>query len=249
MTLNWQLWRRAAVVTLFLASLCSAQKDPGVRGGPPGAGGPLPGLTQNELALFNEGKLRNTQPVNRLPPGSRATVCLATPIPAADAPTFEHGELIASRVLQLAGFRLDWRQYGKPCPADRDPILLTVLSTTPKDYFPGAFGVSWPFEGVHTQVFLDRVMLLSSAGISSPVLGHVLAHEIAHILSGTDAHSASGVMKMRWSGAELRDMAANPMRFTAPDLLLLKNGLASRHQRLVNPGIRPQQQTVTMASE
>jgi hypothetical protein len=90
-------------------------------------------------------------PVNKLPQGSRATVCLATPIPAADALTFERGELIASKVLQLADFRLDWRDYGKPGLADRDPILLTVLSTTPKDYFPGAFGVSWPFEGVHTQ--------------------------------------------------------------------------------------------------
>src|SRR5262245_39813381 len=29
--------------------------DPGVRGGPPGAGGPLDGLNVNELALFNEG--------------------------------------------------------------------------------------------------------------------------------------------------------------------------------------------------
>jgi len=141
-TLNWQLWRRAAVVTLFLASLCSAQKDPGVRGGPPGAGGPLPGLTQNELALFNEGKLRNTQPVNRLPPGSRATVCLATPIPAADAPTFEHGELIASRVLQLAGFwtgdsmvdrvqRIETRFSSTFCPLRRRTISLE------RSAFPG----------------------------------------------------------------------------------------------------------------
>src|SRR5215475_11274022 len=38
-----------------------AQKDPGVRGGPPGGGGPLPGLTTNELALFNEGRLRFIQ--------------------------------------------------------------------------------------------------------------------------------------------------------------------------------------------
>jgi hypothetical protein len=43
------------------ATLCFAQKDPGVRGGPPGAPGPLSGLTQNELALFIEGKLRTTQ--------------------------------------------------------------------------------------------------------------------------------------------------------------------------------------------
>ena len=49
------------VTGLCLTSLSSAQKDPGVRGGPPGSGNPLPGLTQNELALFNEGRLRTIQ--------------------------------------------------------------------------------------------------------------------------------------------------------------------------------------------
>jgi hypothetical protein len=52
---------RYAVATLTFAILCLAQKDPGVRGGSAGAGGPIPHLTTNELALFNEGKLRTTQ--------------------------------------------------------------------------------------------------------------------------------------------------------------------------------------------
>jgi hypothetical protein len=52
---------RAAFATFFFTFLCTAQKDPGVRGGTPGAGGPIPGLKPNELALFNEGKLRTTQ--------------------------------------------------------------------------------------------------------------------------------------------------------------------------------------------
>jgi hypothetical protein len=52
---------RILLVALLLACVCAAQKDPGVRGGKPGAGGPLGGLTINELALFNEGKLRMTQ--------------------------------------------------------------------------------------------------------------------------------------------------------------------------------------------
>jgi di-heme oxidoreductase (putative peroxidase) len=53
--------RRLAIAGLTLMSVGFAQKDPGVRGGPAGAGKPLPGLTQNELALFFEGKLRTTQ--------------------------------------------------------------------------------------------------------------------------------------------------------------------------------------------
>src|SRR5712692_6818145 len=53
--------RSIATVAAALFSLCFAQKDPGIRGGPPGAGGPLAGLQVNELALFKEGKLRTIQ--------------------------------------------------------------------------------------------------------------------------------------------------------------------------------------------
>jgi hypothetical protein len=61
MILDSRLTCRAAMVALAFACLCFAQKDPGVRGGPPGAGGPIPGLRLNELALFLEGKLRTVQ--------------------------------------------------------------------------------------------------------------------------------------------------------------------------------------------
>ena len=54
-------WLRRVIVTVVFTFACLAQKDPGVRGGPPGAGGPIAGLTANELTLFNEGKRRTTQ--------------------------------------------------------------------------------------------------------------------------------------------------------------------------------------------
>src|SRR5579859_3924895 len=61
MIFRGSLTRRSALLLVTCAGLCLAQKDPGVRGGPPGAGGPIPGLTANELALFYEGKLRTVQ--------------------------------------------------------------------------------------------------------------------------------------------------------------------------------------------
>jgi hypothetical protein len=61
MLVTAQSLRNSAFATIFFASLCFAQKDPGVRGGAPGAGDPITGLQVNELALFNEGKLRVTQ--------------------------------------------------------------------------------------------------------------------------------------------------------------------------------------------
>ena len=52
------------LLVALLACACSlgqtktAAVDPGVRGGAPGAGGPLPGLTTDETAFFNDGKAR-----------------------------------------------------------------------------------------------------------------------------------------------------------------------------------------------
>ena len=51
-------WFRSVIRAMFpfvIAAACLAQKDPGIRQGPPGAGGPLNGLTPIELSMFNEG--------------------------------------------------------------------------------------------------------------------------------------------------------------------------------------------------
>jgi CxxC motif-containing protein (DUF1111 family) len=50
------MFGRACMGTVIFATLCGAQAhDPGIRGGAPGAGGPLPGLTATELAAFTSG--------------------------------------------------------------------------------------------------------------------------------------------------------------------------------------------------
>jgi len=46
---------------LCASTLCFGQVDPGLRGGPPGAGGPLVGLTSTEKVVFDEGLQRMIQ--------------------------------------------------------------------------------------------------------------------------------------------------------------------------------------------
>jgi len=55
--------RMAGVMVLVLSNaiVCLAQKDPGLRQGPPGAGNPLAGLTPIELQMFQEGLNRALQ--------------------------------------------------------------------------------------------------------------------------------------------------------------------------------------------
>jgi hypothetical protein len=54
-------WLVRLAVLCMTASACFGQKDPGVRPGPPGAGGPINGLTTNELTMFAEGQQRAIQ--------------------------------------------------------------------------------------------------------------------------------------------------------------------------------------------
>src|SRR5262249_20576264 len=55
-------WACSTLGTILVMSVvCFAQHDPGVRGGPPGAGAPLAGLTPIELAIFTEGLQRAIQ--------------------------------------------------------------------------------------------------------------------------------------------------------------------------------------------
>ncbi len=58
-----RLLRLSVLATLFLAATATsfAQRDHGVRPGPPGAGAPLNGLTPIELSMFNEGLQRAVQ--------------------------------------------------------------------------------------------------------------------------------------------------------------------------------------------
>jgi hypothetical protein len=61
-----------------------------------------------------------------------------------------------------------------------------------------------PTEEVHEQAYV-RVGVL---------LGHVMAHEIAHLLLGTNSHSATGIMRAHWSSQDLEKASKHALLFT-----------------------------------
>jgi hypothetical protein len=58
---KWFRSANRAALFFAISAACLAQKDPGIRQGPPGAGGALNGLTPVELSMFNEGLQRAIQ--------------------------------------------------------------------------------------------------------------------------------------------------------------------------------------------
>ena len=54
------------------------------------------------------------------------------------------------------------------------------------------------------------------------VLGHVLAHEIGHVLEGIARHSESGLMKAHWTPNDYSEMLRSGLGFAEEDRELLR---------------------------
>ena len=48
----------------------------------------------------------------------------------------------------------------------------------------------------------------------SRILGNTMAHEVGHLLLGTNAHSQMGIMRPKWQGQELRRVGMGALLFT-----------------------------------
>lgn len=88
-------------------------------------------------------------------------------------------------------------------------------------------------------VFADRVASTSNrAGANARgVLGRVIAHEIGHLLIGTNHHSTRGLMRAVWTDLELRRSVGLEWRFSASEARSMRAGIARRSQRAGEPGV------------
>ena len=133
-------------------------------------------------------------------------------------------EDVASKLFAAAGVRIKWG-YGHP---KEDAISIEFSERTPSDFRPGSVAFALPYEGIHITVFYDRINRTTAADLMPTVLGHVLAHEIAHVLQRIDRHSETGVMKAHWTNSDLDKMVAKRLSFAAEDIELIQRGLATR---------------------
>jgi hypothetical protein len=152
--------------------------------------------------------------------------------PKVEGDEVERAEITAQKMFAWIGLRIVWRNQGPTCPAAGDSILVKIANGTPDSYRPRAYGVALPYEGIHMWVFYDRVHHVRP-DLVVPVLAHVLVHEIVHLLTGTDSHSDTGVMKFRWTQSDMEQMLIQPLRFSDFDISLLKVGVRDRHMRVV----------------
>ena len=65
-------------------------------------------------------------------------------------------------------------------------------------------------------------MAASSQSLRPALLGHVMVHEITHVLEGVARHSSAGVMKAHWDLADYHAMTGRPLPFAAEDIRLVR---------------------------
>jgi hypothetical protein len=134
-------------------------------------------------------------------------------------------QAVASEILAGIGVKIEWHRQNS-CPAEA--LLISISNSTPADLLPGALAYALPYEGTHIVVFYDRVQKMVESGTAPYLLGHVLAHEITHILQGVNRHSVSGVMKAHWESDDYLKMKWKPLSFTGDDVTLIHLGLDAR---------------------
>jgi hypothetical protein len=146
------------------------------------------------------------------------------------APALNRAQVLANEIFGGVGVKIDWRR-GQPSRSrsrSEKPIVVEMITDTPRKLKPGALAFARPYEGVHITLFYDRVRATTEPELTHNLLAHVLVHEITHILQGTCQHSDSGVMKAHWTHTDYMEMGQKPLWFTEEDIQLIRAGLAGR---------------------
>jgi hypothetical protein len=103
-------------------------------------------------------------------------------------------------------------------PMSRTHLSLSIVPFQ-QDAEGSCLGVAFLSEnqpGVYADVFYPSIeRLFRDYGTNrSLVLGDVMAHEIGHLLLGTNAHFTIGIMRPRWRYEELEEVEKGTLLFT-----------------------------------
>jgi hypothetical protein len=154
------------------------------------------------------------------------------------APDLQRAIMVASATLSAAGIATDWIDCRREAASDRcraatnraeiivrigrapgGPDRGEVLGSAAVDTLARA--------GSLATLYADRIAAHAAAAGTDPgtLLGRAAAHEIGHLLMGTTGHARRGVMRARWSQADLQQRLAREWRFSAQEAQQMRDGV------------------------
>src|SRR5271166_5423526 len=91
--------------------------------------------------------------------------------PVVPAPVLGQAEALASEIFAGVGVKIDWRR-GQPSRSQslaENAIVVEMVTDTPMQFKPGALAFAQPYEGVHIDVFYDRVQAATEPALTPNV--------------------------------------------------------------------------------
>jgi len=162
------------------------------------------------------------------------------------AGTLRGAEMEASRVFRQSGIEAKWLNCPLPADGPEDPAqcrtaefpahLQLRIARRPRNLSEITLGISYlsaDGSGCYANLFYQRVEEMherSHVNLAS-LLGDVAAHEIGHLLLGTNSHAANGIMRARWQSEELGSIGTGTLFFSEAESRQMRSKLASRHAK------------------
>jgi len=160
------------------------------------------------------------------------------------APFLAAAEEDERRIFRKAGLETVWVScFPKPetmespsCRVvDRNHLVIKILShaLSAQDHDRnGAFGYALVDDngsGYYTYAFYDRIeRVAEERKLGQALLAAVMAHEIGHLLLGSNSHSVSGIMTAHWDGTELRRISEGNMCFLSGQSRVIRDRMHTR---------------------
>jgi hypothetical protein len=126
------------------------------------------------------------------------------------AATLLAAETTAAKTYEKIGVVVIWKNCPPETDADRciqtddlDQLVLNIAHQ-PQAFTSDTFGVAFSGRdgwGTVCDVYYDRILELHRrfpGAVEATTLGIIMAHELGHLLLGSNSHSATGVMRPVW---------------------------------------------------
>jgi hypothetical protein len=143
--------------------------------------------------------------------------------------TLVRAQAEATRVFHLSGITLVWVD-AETCRNSCLTVRLVTQAMSPKSQNPRVLGIAPSSEearGINLWIFYPRVKAYSAdLGMYAwQLLGHVMAHEMGHLLLPHGAHAAAGLMRAEWDRAQVKSADNGQLTFTPVQASLIRERL------------------------
>jgi len=163
--------------------------------------------------------------------------------------TLRRAEQQAARIFSGAGFDVTWLRCthinsgdgATACSSFEVPghVAVRIIAYSPRSKSDAAFGVAFlapDGTGRYSDVFWEKAQgLHANSNVDlGRILGSVIAHEMGHLLLGSNAHAISGIMRPHWESGELHRIAMGTLLFLPEESKRMRARIATSKAFLVS---------------